>query len=55
MEQYYKELGCKVRKLTEREMEVGKLTKAAASQHRIAELKIPLQFPKTRIIPRGRR
>ncbi|KAK0250252.1 hypothetical protein B0A54_01466 [Friedmanniomyces endolithicus] len=50
--QYFVELGAKVGPPTEREREVGKLSKAQASAVRVASLKLPLEFPKARM---GRR
>ncbi|KAK5001236.1 DNA-directed RNA polymerase I subunit rpa49 [Elasticomyces elasticus] len=49
MNQYFHELGCRVQSLTDKERESLKIaSKAAAAQHRIAKLKIPLDFPKVR-------
>ncbi|KAL0262190.1 DNA-directed RNA polymerase I subunit rpa49 [Diplodia seriata] len=53
--QYYHELGCKIVNPTEKEREAGKLTKAEAVNHRMAKLKIPLDFPKQRNIPMRKR
>ncbi|KAL1637314.1 DNA-directed RNA polymerase I subunit rpa49 [Diplodia intermedia] len=53
--QYYHELGCKIVNPTEKEREARKLTKAEAVNHRMAKLKIPLDFPKQRNIPMRKR
>ena len=53
--QYYRELGCKVSGPTEKERERLKISKAEATQHHIAKLKIPLDFPKQRNFPAKRR
>lgn len=55
MSQYFHELGCKVAAPTEKESnELGIKSKAIAAQRRIAKLRIPLDFPKTRLPPRRR-
>lgn len=46
--QYYKELGCKVNSLTDKEREQRGLTKGQSAQTRIARLRLPLDFPKPR-------
>ena len=46
--QYFRELGCKVGPLTEKEREQRKLKKGEASMVKIAKLKLPLDFPKVR-------
>ena len=46
--QYFHELGCKVANPTETERAKMKISKAESSTHRIARLKLPLEFPKTR-------
>ena len=49
------ELGCKVNNPTEKEQADFKiLNKAVAAQRRVAKLKIPLDFPKVRMMPRRR-
>ena len=48
MNQYFKELGCKVGPPTEAEMQRFKIKKAEASVRRVAKLKLPLDFPKAR-------
>ncbi|KAH0544411.1 hypothetical protein FGG08_001437 [Glutinoglossum americanum] len=48
--QYFQEIGCKVQLPTEKERERMKLTKAEATLHKLAKLRIPLEFPKTRQI-----
>ncbi|MCJ1295948.1 DNA-directed RNA polymerase I subunit rpa49 [Xylographa carneopallida] len=55
--QYFQEIGCRVAKPTETEQKKLKLiTKAESSTHKIAKLKLPLEFPKTRtIVPKNRR
>ena len=55
MSQYFNELGCKVRNPTEKEAADLKLAnKAQAAQRRIALLRLPLDFPKSRLPPRRR-
>lgn len=44
--QYFREIGAKVGQYTDAEQKKKKMTKAEASQHRIARLKLPLDFPK---------
>ncbi|KAL6713194.1 DNA-directed RNA polymerase I subunit rpa49 [Lecanora helva] len=54
---YFKEIGCVVAKPTEVQQRALGILKAEALNHSIAQLKIPLTFPKTRIMPvkkRGR-
>lgn len=53
--QYYRELGCKVNGPTEKDRERLKISKAEATQHHIAKLKIPPDFPKQRNLPVKRR
>ncbi|MCJ1388324.1 DNA-directed RNA polymerase I subunit rpa49 [Xylographa bjoerkii] len=55
--QYFQELGCKVANPTETEQKKMRLTsKAESSTHKIAKLRLPLEFPKTRtIVPKNRR
>ncbi|KAH7059089.1 RNA polymerase I associated factor, A49-like protein [Macrophomina phaseolina] len=53
--QYYHEIGCKVGPPTEKDREQHKWTKAEAVNHKIARLKIPLDFPKQRAIPMRKR
>jgi DNA-directed RNA polymerase I subunit RPA49 len=55
MTQYYHELGCKVASLTEREKERMGVAKSEAAQHRMAKLRLPLEFPKQRVAQRKRR
>ena len=50
--EYFAELGCKLSAPTEAERERHGWSKADAAVHRIAKLRVPLQFPKTRL---GRR
>jgi len=55
MSQYFQELGCKVAAPTEKERaELRIPNKALAAQRRIARLKLPLEFPKTRVPVRRR-
>ncbi|TKX22211.1 DNA-directed RNA polymerase I subunit rpa49 [Elsinoe australis] len=55
MSQYFHELGCKIRAPTEKEYPEFKIAnKAQAAQRKVAQLKIPLDFPKTRNPPRRR-
>ncbi|KAG9512046.1 RNA polymerase I associated factor, A49-like protein, partial [Aureobasidium melanogenum] len=55
MSQYFMELGCKVNNPTEREQADFKIpNKAVAAQRRVAKLKIPLDFPKVRMMARRR-
>lgn len=51
MIQYFLELGARVRTLKEAERTRQGLNKALGSSHRIAELKLPLEFPKARVVP----
>ncbi|KAI9700300.1 MAG: DNA-directed RNA polymerase I subunit rpa49 [Candelina mexicana] len=53
--QYYHEIGCQVKLPTEAERNRAKLSKAEASVHKIAKLKIPLDFPKQRIMKAAKR
>lgn len=46
---YFKELGCRLSKPTEREREAQGLTKTQADAMRVARLKLPLEFPKVRL------
>ena len=48
--QYFHELGCRVAPPTEKERENRKLSKAQAAATRIAKLKLPLDFPKPRMM-----
>ena len=48
MSQYYSELGCRITALSEKEREARSITKAAAVAHKVAKLKLPLEFPKIR-------
>ncbi|KAI9805156.1 MAG: hypothetical protein M1825_000990 [Sarcosagium campestre] len=50
--QYYKEIGCHTRSPTEAEKTRAGFTKAQGSQRRMAQLRLPLEFPKPK---RGRR
>ena len=52
MAQYFHEIGAKIRTLPEAEKKRLNLDKAQASQHKVAKLKLPLDFPK---VPVGRR
>ncbi|KAF2404383.1 RNA polymerase I associated factor, A49-like protein [Trichodelitschia bisporula] len=53
--QYFSELGCKIAAMTEKERANYKLSKAEAGLHKMAKLRIPLEFPKQRVIPGKRR
>ena len=53
--QYFRELGCKVEVPTESERMKMKIIKAEAPVHRLAKLRLPLDFPKNRKIPLKRR
>jgi len=48
MSQYYSELGCRITPLSEKEREARSITKAAAVAHKVAKLRLPLEFPKVR-------
>lgn len=48
---YFAEIGARVGPPTAAELVRMKLTKAEGSMHRIARLKLPLEFPKQRKIP----
>ncbi|KAK7534384.1 RNA polymerase I associated factor, A49-like protein [Phyllosticta citribraziliensis] len=52
--QYFHEIGCKVNNPTDKERG-KKYSKAEATNHKIAKLKIPLDFPKQRNLPSKRR
>lgn len=54
MVQYFKEVGAKVVAMTETYRKSVGMDKAAASQRRLAKLKVPLEFPTTKFV-RGRR
>ncbi|KAL1296512.1 hypothetical protein AAFC00_000021 [Neodothiora populina] len=57
MSQYFLELGCRVAAPTEREQTELKMpsgSKAIVATRRVAKLKLPLEFPKTRNPPRRR-
>lgn len=45
MAKYFREIGAKVTPLTEAQRQAQKLEKAAAAQHRLAKLRLPLDFP----------
>lgn len=55
MAKYFKEIGARVTNMSETERSRKQYTKAEASMHKIARLKLPLEFPKQRLVPRGRR
>jgi DNA-directed RNA polymerase I subunit RPA49 len=48
--QYFHELGCRVGPPTEKERENRGMSKAQAAATRIAKLKLPLDFPKPRMM-----
>lgn len=50
--QYFSELGCRVNPMTETERERKGLTKAQANATRVAKLKLPLEFPRARVVRR---
>ncbi|PNS15619.1 DNA-directed RNA polymerase I subunit rpa49 [Sphaceloma murrayae] len=53
MSQYFHELGCRIRAPTEREYQEFRIAnKAQAAQRKVAQLRLPLDFPKTRNPPR---
>ena len=52
---YFHEIGCKVALPTEIERAKMKLTKAEATMHKMAKLKLPLEFPKNRMMVPKRR
>lgn len=52
MSQYFQEIGAKIGALGEAERKKQGLEKAAASQRKVAKLKLPLEYPK---LPSGRR
>lgn len=52
--QYFHEIGCAVTPPTEKDRERLRLSKADVPNHRIARLRIPLDFPKQRIIAQRR-
>jgi len=55
MSQFFHELGCQIRSPTEKEWPEFRIpNKAQAAQRKIAVLRIPLDFPKTRNLPRRR-
>lgn len=50
MSQYYQEIGCKVNPPTDADKKKYRISsKVEASMHRIARLKLPLEFPKARL------
>ncbi|KAF1811925.1 hypothetical protein P152DRAFT_474175 [Eremomyces bilateralis CBS 781.70] len=56
MTQYFREIGCKVKSVPENEYKKwGIKSKADASTHRMARLKLPLEFPKIRAILNNKR
>ena len=51
--QYFQELGCRITFMTDVERAKVKprdLTKAEAADHKMARLKLPLEFPKTKVL-----
>ncbi|KAI9816159.1 MAG: DNA-directed RNA polymerase I subunit rpa49 [Phylliscum demangeonii] len=51
MANYYQEIGCRVSTLTERDRaRYGIQSKVEAAQHRIARLRVPLVFPKSKSV-----
>ena len=54
----FKEVGCSIKELSKTQSAAMKMTKAEASQHKRAVLKIPLEFPpppRKRTVAGGRR
>lgn len=54
MKQYFSEIGVHLVSASEPELQKMKLTRAHASMHQMAKLKLPLQFPKQRKMPASR-
>ena len=54
MKSLYRELGCPLRAPTEAELKHLKITKAEGAMHQHAQLKLPLEFPKSRTPARRR-
>ncbi|GAM86873.1 hypothetical protein ANO11243_048930 [Dothideomycetidae sp. 11243] len=54
MAQYFHELGCRIRSPTDKEHAEFRISKSQAAQRKVAVLKLPLEFPKTRIPPKRR-
>lgn len=54
---YFKEIGCRILAPTEGERARWGLGKAEAASHQVAKLRLPLEFPKMRVMqqPKGRR
>lgn len=53
---YFKEIGCRVVAPTESEMARWGLKKVEAASHQVAKLRLPLEFPKMRVLQtKGRR
>ena len=55
VQKYFKELGCTVDVLNDTERGKLKITKAEATSHRRARLKLPLVFPKMKVQKTGKR
>lgn len=56
LDAYFKEVGAKMAAMNEKQRTDMKMTKDVATLHRIAKLKLPLEFPKQRVVPlKGRR
>jgi DNA-directed RNA polymerase I subunit RPA49 len=53
--QYYQELGCRVVVPSDSQRAGMKITKAGAQGHKIAKLRLPLEFPKNRVAARKKR
>jgi DNA-directed RNA polymerase I subunit RPA49 len=53
--QYFKELGCRIASMGEKERNVAGLSKAEAKVRRIAKLQLPLDFPRLSKGARGKR
>jgi DNA-directed RNA polymerase I subunit RPA49 len=55
MEKYFKETGATIKGMTDGQREKQHLTKEESTQHKMAKLVLPLQFPKERqIVPKRR-
>ncbi|KAL8894320.1 MAG: hypothetical protein Q9192_004418 [Flavoplaca navasiana] len=55
MRKYFKETGCRVAAPTEKERAKWGLAKAEATSHQVAKLRLPLEFPKMRVVQQPKR
>jgi DNA-directed RNA polymerase I subunit RPA49 len=55
IKQYFHEIGCKITVPTEAERNKMKISKAEATNHNIAKLRLPLNFPRVKAGPKGKR